>query len=50
MTQHLCRGFPILSVPKCKIQRDFTNYITLERTTQAYITNIIVDEVALSLF
>ena len=49
-TQHLCRGFPIFSVPKRKIQRDFTKYITLERTTQAYITNIIVDEVALSLF
>ena len=45
-----CSGFRILSVPKQNIQQYFTYCITLERTTQAYITNIIVDEVAMSLF
>ena len=40
----------MLLVSKRKIQRDFTNYTTLKRTTQAYITNIIVDEVVIFIF
>ena len=40
----------MLLVSKRKIQRNFTNYTTLKRTTQAYITNIIVDEVVIFIF
>ena len=40
----------MLLVSKRIIQRDFTNYTTLKRTTQAYITNIIVDEVVIFIF
>ena len=46
-----CSGFPTLSVSKRKIRQYFTNYTTLERTTQAYIANVIIaNEVAVLLF